>query len=223
MKSRPLSLDPSILGRSSRATGNMVPSAPVHIRGPSPSKSYKPSIQPIMEQKDPVLVPPYLCTHQGTNGQMCIVCKKDGEENVKRQDRKPDFTMNMNGSPHRPAKRCKCRTITILTTCLSLFVIVLIMSFVIYDEVYLKKQNNMPVEFRDSNMSHSVKLPVNPVNFKGVILRHNVKHPVDTINFKSVKVKQNVKHSADPINFKGVKVKQNLKHPKDPNQFLIFI
>ncbi|CAL4081196.1 unnamed protein product [Meganyctiphanes norvegica] len=84
--------------------------------------------------KNPIWVPPYICTHQGNNGEMCYVCK-DTDTSLKRPEHRPDFTVLNIYGPRTPAKKCKCGTITSLTTCFSVFFLVFIVAFVVYDNV----------------------------------------------------------------------------------------
>ncbi|CAL4081198.1 unnamed protein product [Meganyctiphanes norvegica] len=83
----------------------------------------------------PIMVPTYICTHQGTNGEMCYVCRKDTDTGLEKPEHKPDFTVLNVYGPRTPAKKCKCGTITSLTTCFSVLALVCIVAFVTYDNV----------------------------------------------------------------------------------------
>ncbi|CAL4233132.1 unnamed protein product [Meganyctiphanes norvegica] len=85
---------------------------------------------------NPIWVPPYICTHQGTNGEMCYVCKKDTDSSLEKRKQRPDFTVLNVYGPRAPPKKCKCGTITTLTTCFSVFALVFIVTFVLYDCVF---------------------------------------------------------------------------------------
>ncbi|CAL4233250.1 unnamed protein product [Meganyctiphanes norvegica] len=86
--------------------------------------------------KNPIWVPPYSCTHQGTNGEMCYMCRKDTDCSLEKREQRPDFTVLNVYGPRAPTKKCKCGIITTLTTCFSVFVTVFIVIFVLYDCVF---------------------------------------------------------------------------------------
>ncbi|CAL4136563.1 unnamed protein product [Meganyctiphanes norvegica] len=86
--------------------------------------------------KNPIWVPPYICTHQGNNGEMCYMCRKDTDSSLEKQEQRPDFTVLNVYGPRAPTKKCKCGIITTLTTCFSVFVTVFIVIFVLYDCVF---------------------------------------------------------------------------------------
>ncbi|CAL4108343.1 unnamed protein product, partial [Meganyctiphanes norvegica] len=69
--------------------------------------------------KDPIWVTPRICNHQGTNGEMCYLCR-DVDNDLERPECRPDFTVqNVYGTRKPAKKKCKCGTITILTICYS--------------------------------------------------------------------------------------------------------
>ncbi|CAL4098594.1 unnamed protein product [Meganyctiphanes norvegica] len=99
--------------------------------------------------KDPIWVTPRICTHQGINGEMCFMCRKDLCNGSEKPECRPDFTvLNVYGTRRPAKKKCRCGTTTTLTVCFSVFVLTFILAFVIYNECVLKRTSPIIVHYK---------------------------------------------------------------------------